>query len=122
MPLAKRQCSRPPPAILKDKGEVAAAEPEHNDGNNTETTLTDCTTIYGVAGPVLESTFGDQARYGDALTDTICDRRQQLSSVEGMQQQHETTQVMVTKRTRHRCAGQHVVGHPFLLLEEMMFH
>jgi hypothetical protein len=50
-----------PPAILKEKGEVAAAEPEHNDGNDTDTTLTDRTTIYVVAGLVLESTFGDHA-------------------------------------------------------------
>jgi hypothetical protein len=64
-----------PPATLKEKGEVAAAETDHNDGKDTDTTLTDRTPIY-VAGPVLESTFGDQARAGDVLTDTILHRRQ----------------------------------------------
>jgi hypothetical protein len=59
-----------PPAILKEKAEVSAAESEHNNGNNTDTQLTDRTTIY-VAGSVLESTFGDHARAGDVLTDTI---------------------------------------------------
>jgi hypothetical protein len=59
-----------PLTVLKVKGEVAAAEPEHNDGNGTDTALTDRTTIY-VAGLVLESTFGDQARADDVLTDTI---------------------------------------------------
>jgi hypothetical protein len=91
MPFTKRQCLRPPHAILKEKGEVAAADPEHNNGNDTDKTLTDCTTIY-VSGSVLESTFGDQARAGDVLTDTIlC---QQRYSVKGRQQQQETTHVM----------------------------
>jgi hypothetical protein len=78
---------------LKEKADVAAAEPEHSDGNNTDTTLTDGTTIY-VAGSVRESTFGDQARAGDVLTDTILHRRQQQSSVERRQQQQETTHLM----------------------------
>jgi hypothetical protein len=75
-----------PPAILKEKGEVAAAEPEHKDGNVTDTTLTDPTTIY-VSGSVLESTFDDQTRAGDVLTNTPLHRRQQRSSAEGRQQQ-----------------------------------
>jgi hypothetical protein len=83
-----------PPAILNEKGEVAATEPEHNDGNDTDTTLTDRSKIYVVAGSVLESTFGDQARAGDALTDTILHRRQQRYSVAGRQYQQETTNVM----------------------------
>jgi hypothetical protein len=83
-----------PPAILKEKGEVAAAEPKHNHGNDTDTTLTDRTTIYVVARSVPESTFGDQARAGDVLTDTILHRRQQQSSVKGRQHQQETKNVM----------------------------
>jgi hypothetical protein len=75
-----------PPAILKKKAEVAASDPKHHDGNITDTTLTDRTTIY-VVGSVLESTFGDQARAGDVLTDTSLHRCQQRSSVEGRQQQ-----------------------------------
>jgi hypothetical protein len=78
---------------LKEKSEVAAAETEHNNGNYTDTALTDRTTIY-VAGSVLESTFGDQARAGDVLTDTILHRRQQRSSVARSQQQQETTHFM----------------------------
>jgi hypothetical protein len=82
-----------PPAILKEKAEVAAAEPKHNDGNNTDTQFTDRTIIY-VAGSVLESTFGDQARAGDVLTEIILHRRQQRSSVEGRQHQQETPNLM----------------------------
>jgi hypothetical protein len=82
-----------PPAIFKENAEVAAAEPEHNNGNDTDTTLTDRTTIY-VAGSLLESTFGDQARAGDVLNDTILHRRQQRYRVEGRQHQQETTQFM----------------------------
>jgi hypothetical protein len=43
---------------------------------------------------VLESTFGDQARSGDVLTDTILHRRQQLSTVKGRQHQQDTTNMM----------------------------
>jgi hypothetical protein len=94
MSFAKRQYSRFPPGILKEKGEVAAAELEHNDGNNRYTALTDRSTIYVVAGSVLDSTFGDQARAGDVLTNTILHRRQQRSSVSGRHHQQETTRVM----------------------------
>jgi hypothetical protein len=81
------------PAISKEKDEVDVTEPEHDTDNDTDTTLTDGTTIY-VAGSVLESTFGDQARAGDVLTDTMLHRRQQLSSVEWRQHQQETTNLM----------------------------
>jgi hypothetical protein len=74
---------------LKEKDEVAVTEPDHNDGNDTDTTLTDRTTIF-VAGLVLDSTFGDQASAGDVITDTILHRRQQRSSVEGRRHQQET--------------------------------
>jgi hypothetical protein len=69
------------PAISKEKADVAATETEHDNDNDTETTLNDDTTV-NVDGWVLESTFGDQARAGDVLTDTILHGHQERSSVE----------------------------------------
>jgi hypothetical protein len=77
-----------PPDISNDEKDVAAATEPVPD-NDIEEKLTECTIRRG-ADLVLESTFGDQSKAGDFLTDTIVHRRQQKSSLEGSQHQQET--------------------------------
>jgi hypothetical protein len=67
-----------PPAISMENAESAAAEPEHENDNNTDTTFTDGTKVIG-AGLVLESKLGDQARAGER--DTIYLRTLQPGNV-----------------------------------------